>query len=86
VSTEPPPDVLRAAALGCLVASFMATELGYAQLAIGLLSIAGILREYADLLERRAARPRVFRLALTGSIGASGRLAGTLTSVGSPGR
>jgi hypothetical protein len=64
--TEPTPEVLRAAALGCFSASFMATELGYSTLATGLLAVAGALITYADMLERRAvrrvAKPRVVRL------------------------
>jgi hypothetical protein len=59
MNTEPSPEVFRAAALGCLVASSMATQLGYAMLATQLFTAAAILTAYAELIERRARRPRV---------------------------
>jgi hypothetical protein len=58
-------EVVRAAALGCLFAAFMAEQLGYVAMATELLTAAAILREVADTLERRAAArkpaPRIAR-------------------------
>jgi hypothetical protein len=56
VSTEPPAEVFHAAAMGCLIASFMAGQLGYTLMATQLITAAGILEAYAQMIERRAAR------------------------------
>jgi hypothetical protein len=56
VIAEPPAEVFHAAAMGCLVASFMAEQLGYLMMATQLLTAAGILEAYAQMIERRAAR------------------------------